>query len=74
MSNNLENSADYIVSNEILLQRGEFTFDTIVTSLTSRLNSFFDTMDAIKLFIEKKIEALCNVGLVSYTGLYYYVN
>lgn len=75
MSENIKNSPDFIVSNEILFRKGEFTIEDIFKKVFEILiGEVFSTAEQLRLFIAKKVSALCEIGLVSDTGLFYYVN
>lgn len=75
MSEQTKKNANYIVANEILLYQGNFTIEDILESVQDKLlNKIFDTIEDIKMFIEHKVSTLCEIGLVSDTGLYFYVN
>lgn len=75
MSEETKKSADYIVANEILFYEGTFTIEDILKAVQDKLlNKLFKTIKEIKDFIEDKVSLLCEIGIVSDTGLYYYVN
>lgn len=75
MSEEIKKSADYIVANEILFYEGTFTIEDILKRVQDKLlNKLFKTIKEIKDFIEDKVSSLCEIGIVSDTGLYYYVN
>lgn len=74
MINNFVKSADYLVSNEISYKTETFTADNVIDSNSHKLEEFFKTTEEMIEFIENKILNLFNVGLISYTGIYYYVN
>ena len=71
----IESNPNYIVSNEILEQKGMFTLDDIFKKVKNRLlDRFQNSNDNLLMFIREKIITLCEVKLVSDTGLYFYVN
>lgn len=71
----LESNPDYIVSNEILEQKGMFTLEDIFEGVKDRLISQFqNNTENLLMFIREKIITLCEIRLISDTGLYYYVN
>ena len=73
MNDKFTNSPDYIAIDTILLQKGDFKFDEILTELEASILSFFDGIEELKNFIKKKLLTLQDFGLVVYTGGIYYV-
>jgi len=74
ITEDIKNSPEFIVSNEILFQEGAFTIEDIVKKVAEILvDKFFETVEQLKLFIKNKVASLCEIGLVSDTGLFYYV-
>jgi len=75
MSESIKNSPDFIISNEILFREGTFTIEDIVEKVAKILvDSVFSTLEQLESFIKSKVASLCEIGLVSDTGLYYYVS
>ena len=75
MSESIKNSPDFIISNEILFREGTFTIEDIVEKVAKILvDSVFSTLEQLESFIKRKVASLCEIGLVSDTGLYYYVS
>lgn len=69
---NNSGSPNYIVANAVLAQSDSFTFEIIYDSVKERLESLFGTVNEIKVFISQKLSSLCEIGLISDTGLGYY--
>ncbi len=74
MTNTIQkDSASYIVSNKILDQKNKFTIEDIFNGVRSELSKFISSIEEMIIFIKRKVTTLCEVGLVSDTGLFYYV-
>ena len=75
MSESIKNSPDFIISNEILFREGTFTIEDIIEKVAKILvDSVFSTLEQLESFIKSKVASLCEIGLVSDAGLYYYVS
>lgn len=58
-----------IVSRAILEQEGKFTVEDIVNSVRDLIK---DSVDSIRSYILKKIETMCEYGLIGKTDIYYF--
>ena len=58
-----------IVSQAILEQRGKFTVEDIVNSVRDLIEG---SVDSIRSYILKKIETMCEYGLIGKTDIYYF--
>ena len=58
-----------IVSRAILEQKGKFTVEDIVNSVRDLIE---DSVDSIRSYILKKIETMCEYGLIGKTDIYYF--
>lgn len=72
---NYNNNPSFIVSNEILTQNGYFNQGDISYKIAGNLiNNHFKTKEQVEGFIKNKMDFLCDAGLISFNGFYYYVN
>jgi hypothetical protein len=58
-----------IVSQAILEQRGKFTVEDVVNSVHNLIEG---SVDSIRSYILKKIETMCEYGLIGKTDIYYF--
>ena len=58
-----------IVSRAILEQEGKFTVEDIVNSVRNLIEG---SVDSIRSYILKKIEIMCEYGLIGKTDIYYF--
>lgn len=58
-----------IVSRAILEQKGKFTVEDIVNSVRDLIEG---SVDSIRSYILKKIETMCEYGLIGKTDIYYF--
>lgn len=58
-----------IVSRAILEQQGKFTVEDIVNSVRNLIEG---SVDSIRSYILKKIEIMCEYGLIGKTDIYYF--
>ena len=58
-----------IVSQAILEQRGKFTVEDVVNSVSNLIEG---SVDSIRSYILKKIETMCEYGLIGKTDIYYF--
>ena len=58
-----------IVSQIILEQKGRFTVEDIVKSVVQQIK---ESVDNIRLYILKKLESMCEYGLIGKTDIYYF--
>lgn len=58
-----------IVSRAILEQEGKFTVEDIVNSVRDLIEG---SVDSIRSYILKKIETMCEYGLIGKTDIYYF--
>ena len=58
-----------IVSQAILEQRGKFTVEDVVNSVRNLIEG---SVDSIRSYILKKIETMCEYGLIGKTDIYYF--
>lgn len=58
-----------IVSRAILEQEGKFTVEDIVNSVR---DSIEDSVGSIRIYVLKKLETMCEYGLIGKTDIYYF--
>lgn len=58
-----------IVSRAIFEQKGKFTVEDIVNSVCNLIEG---SVDSIRSYILKKIETMCEYGLIGKTDIYYF--
>lgn len=58
-----------IVSQAIFEQRGKFTVEDVVNSVRNLIEG---SVDSIRSYILKKIETMCEYGLIGKTDIYYF--
>lgn len=58
-----------IVSRAILEQEGKFTVEDIVNSVRDLIEG---STDSIRSYVLKKIETMCEYGLIGKTDIYYF--
>lgn len=58
-----------IVLQAILEQRGKFTVEDVVNSVRNLIEG---SVDSIRSYILKKIETMCEYGLIGKTDIYYF--
>jgi len=58
-----------IVPRAILEQKGKFTVEDIVNSVCNLIEG---SVDSIRSYILKKIETMCEYGLIGKTDIYYF--
>lgn len=58
-----------IVSRAILEQKGKFTVEDVVNSVRNLIEG---SVDSIRSYILKKIETMCEYGLIGKTDIYYF--
>lgn len=67
-------SPEYIVSDIVLARRDDFTLEQIVTAVSPQLSDKFDTAKDLEDFVKERLVVLRDVGLITFTTFYYYVN
>lgn len=64
-----DESKGKIVSRAILEQEGKFTVEDIVNSVR---DSIEDSVGPIRIYVLKKLETMCEYGLIGKTDIYYF--
>lgn len=62
-------SKSKIVSRAILEQEGKFTVEDIINSVR---DSIEDSVDSVRIYVLKKLETMCEYGLIGKTDIYYF--
>lgn len=73
ITDKIKDSASYIVSTEILNQTKDFTPYEIIEAMQTKLEPILGDRENTESFVKNKINALCECGLISGTGIIYYV-
>ena len=61
-----------IVSEIILNQEGEFLAKDILNKVKPLVDKEFTTIEELELYITKKLDSMCEIGLLAKTSLYYF--
>lgn len=61
-----------IVSEIILNQEGKFLVKDILNKTKSLVGKEFTTMEELRLYIIKKLDLMCEIGLLGKISLYYF--
>lgn len=62
-----------IVVNEVLEMKGKFTKEQIVQRVFPKIEKYFrNKKEDIEKYISRKIDALCEYGLLGKTSVYYF--
>lgn len=64
--------ASFIVSETILNQEGKFTMKDILDKVKPIVSNQFETPDKLETYIIKKLNSMCDYGLVGKTSVYYF--
>lgn len=70
----MNKSKNYILTDTILHQTGEFKANQIILELQSKHSNLFKDIYNTKKLVERKLKSLCEVGLISGTGIVYWVS
>lgn len=65
---------EWIISKEILDNTELFTLESIIDTLRNKFHQIVTSVEDFNSFVEEKIISFCNIGLLTFTGIYYYVN
>lgn len=72
MKKRTNQKASFVVSETILNQEGKFTIKDILDKVKSIIIDQFDTIDTLKRYIIKKLNSMCDYGLIGRTDVYYF--
>ncbi len=72
MQNSRKETPQYIVSYAILEKEGRFSLSDILESVQSRIINMFDSVEQLRAFIKRRLDELCDMGLVRQTEVYYF--
>ena len=62
----------FIVSEVILNQEGKFTKEDILNEISDRLTENPSNLKEIDQYIVKKLNTMCDYGLIGKTSIYYF--
>ena len=62
----------FVVSEAILNQEGKFTVKDILDKVRDIIQEQFDTIDNLTKYIIKKLNSMCDYGLIGRTDVYYF--
>ena len=62
----------FIVSEVILNQNGKFTVNDILNKVKHLILNQFETIDDLINYIIKKLDSMCDLGLIGKTLIYYF--
>lgn len=72
MENTRNTKASFVVSEAILNQEGKFTVKDILDKVRNIIRDQFDTIDNLTKYIIKKLNSMCDYGLIGRTDVYYF--
>ena len=62
----------FVVSDVILNQNGKFTVNDILNKVKYIILDQFKTIDDLINYIIKKLDSMCELGLIGKTSIYYF--
>lgn len=69
---NLKEKPGYIITEIILNIQGKFTAEELFLPLKEKMKNMFPSESDMKSYIRKKLETLCEHGLIGKTSFYYF--
>lgn len=72
MENMISKRPSFVVSEAILNQEGKFTVKDILDKVRTIILDQFDTIDTLERYIIKKLNSMCDYGLIGRTNVYYF--
>lgn len=69
---NLKEKPSFIITEIVINLKGNFTADEIFLSLKEKMKNTFPSECEMKSYIRKKLETLCEHGLIGRTSFYYF--
>lgn len=63
-----------IVVIAVLSRNGKFTLKDIVNEVSGLILQEFNNVEEMEKYIKRKIDTMCELGLLNSTGLYYFSN
>ena len=72
LSAKLKFAASYIISDAILNQEGKFLDKDIVNKVKLEVEDQFETEEELIKYVVKKLDTMCEYGLLGRTELYYF--
>ena len=72
MKNSLNQKPSFVVSDVILNQNGKFTANDILSKVKYIILDQFKTIDDLINYIIKKLDSMCELGLIGKTSIYYF--
>lgn len=72
MENMISKRPSFVVSEAILNQEGKFTVKDILDEVRTIILDQFDTIDTLERYIIKKLNSMCDYGLIGRTNVYYF--
>lgn len=62
----------FVISEIILNQEGKFIVEDILNKVENIISEQFETTEALKKYIIKKLDSMCYYGLIGRTNVYYF--
>ena len=72
MENMISKRPSFVISEAILNQEGKFTVKDILDKVRTIILDQFDTIDTLERYIIKKLNSMCDYGLIGRTNVYYF--
>ena len=72
MENMISKRPSFVVSEAILNQEGKFTVKDILDEVRTIILDQFDTIDTLERYIIKKLNSMCDYGLIGKKNVYYF--
>ena len=72
MENMISKRPSFVVSEAILNQEGKFAVKDILDEVRTIILDQFDTIDTLERYIIKKLNSMCDYGLIGRTNVYYF--
>ena len=73
MENMISKRPSFVISEAILNQEGKFTVKDILDKVRTIILDQFDTIDTLERYIIKKLNSMCDYGLIGRTNVYYFL-
>lgn len=68
----LKEKSGFIITEVVINLKGNFTAEEIFLSLKEKMEHMFHSESDMKSYIRKKLETLCEHGLIGKTSFYYF--
>ena len=61
-----------IVVNEVLKMKGKFTKNDILDTVVPKIKKHFSNIEEMEKYTSRKIDTICEYGLLGKTNIYYF--